>query len=71
MKIYNTLTRKKEDFKPIQENDIGWNRLLVMAVALGLADKDIEQLKVALPEMLKDPQFMPVYAGRTCSWSGI
>lgn len=39
-----------------------WNRLLVMAVALGVADKVIEQLKVAMPEMLKDPQFMPVYS---------
>ena len=39
-----------------------WNRLLVMAVALGVADKVIEQLKVVMPEMLKDPQFMPVYS---------
>ena len=39
-----------------------WNRLLVMAVALGVADKVISQLKVAMPELLKDPQFMPVYS---------
>ena len=39
-----------------------WNRLLVMAVALGVADKVIDQLKVAMPELLKDPQFMPVYS---------
>ena len=33
-----------------------------MAVALGVADKVISQLKVAMPELLKDPQFMPVYS---------
>ncbi len=38
-----------------------WNRLLVMAVALGVADEVIEQLKVAVPEILNDPYFMPTY----------
>ena len=38
-----------------------WNRLLVMAVALGVADKVIEQLKVAMPELIDDPDFMPIY----------
>lgn len=38
-----------------------WNRLLVMAVVLGVADEVIEQLKVALPEMLEDPYLMPTY----------
>ena len=38
-----------------------WNRLLVMAVVLGVADQVIEQLKVALPELLEDPYFMPTY----------
>ena len=38
-----------------------WNRLLVMAVVLGVADEVIEQLKVALPELLEDPYFMPTY----------
>lgn len=39
-----------------------WNRLLVMAVALGVADKVIDQLKVAMPELFNDPMFMPVYS---------
>lgn len=38
-----------------------WNRLLVMAVALGVADKVIEQLKIAVPTVIDDPNFMPVY----------
>ena len=32
-----------------------------MAVALGVADKVIEQLKVAMPELIDDPDFMPIY----------
>ncbi len=39
-----------------------WNRLLVMAVALGVADKVIEQLKVAMQRCSKILQFMPVYS---------
>lgn len=38
-----------------------WNRLLVMAVVLGVADEVIEQLRVVLPEMMDDPDFMPTY----------
>ncbi|WP_455138131.1 DUF2207 domain-containing protein [Thermophilibacter sp.] len=38
-----------------------WNRLLVMAVALGVADEVIEQLKDALPQVIDDPLFMPAY----------
>lgn len=38
-----------------------WNRLLVMAVVLGVAEEVIEQLKVALPEVLEDPYLMPTY----------
>lgn len=38
-----------------------WNRLLVMAAALGVADKVVEQLKVALPQILDDPNFYPSY----------
>lgn len=38
-----------------------WNRLLVMAVVLGVAEEVIEQLRVALPEMLEDPYLMPTY----------
>ena len=38
-----------------------WNRLLVMAVVLGVADEVIEQLRVVLPQMMEDPDFMPTY----------
>ena len=38
-----------------------WNRLLVMAVVLGVADEVIEQLKVAAPQVLEDPYVRPVY----------
>ncbi|MEY8437615.1 DUF2207 domain-containing protein [Atopobiaceae bacterium 24-176] len=38
-----------------------WNRLLVMAVVLGVADEVIAQLRVAVPELLDDPGFMPTY----------
>lgn len=34
-----------------------WDRLLVMAVVLGVADRVIAQLKVAAPEILEDPYF--------------
>ena len=39
-----------------------WNRLLVMAVVLGVADKVVDQLRVAMPEMLEDRRLMPTYA---------
>ena len=48
-----------------------WNRLLVMAVALGVADKVIEQLKVAMPELIDDPDFMPVYSWYYIGHSGM
>lgn len=48
-----------------------WNRLLVMAVALGVADKVIEQLKVVMPELLDDPSFMPVYSWYYMGHSGM
>lgn len=38
-----------------------WNRLLVMAVALGVSEEVIKQLKVAAPEVLEDPYVAPVY----------
>lgn len=38
-----------------------WNRLLVMAVALGVADEVIEQLKETMPQVIDDPLFMPTY----------
>lgn len=39
-----------------------WRRLLVMAVALDVADEVAEQLRVALPKVLDDPLIMPTYA---------
>ena len=38
-----------------------WNRLLVMAVALGVSKEVVKQLEVACPELLDDPYFMPCY----------
>ena len=46
----------------IPDDVILWNKLLVMAAALGVADKVIEQLKVVKPELVNNPQFMPVYS---------
>lgn len=45
----------------IPQDVILWNKLLVMAVALGVSEKVIEQLKVACPEILEDPRIMPTY----------
>ena len=59
------LERWLRDFTRLEEavptDVVLWNRLLVMAVVLGVADEVIEQLKVALPEVLDDPYFMPTY----------
>lgn len=38
-----------------------WNRLLVMAVSLGVADEVIKQLKMVAPEVLDDPMMRPAY----------
>ena len=38
-----------------------WNRLLVMAVVLGVSKEVIEQLEVAVPGLMDDPYFMPCY----------
>lgn len=38
-----------------------WNRLLVMAVVLDVADEVIDQLKVACPQVIEDPYFAPCY----------
>jgi uncharacterized membrane protein len=51
-------TRLKE---AVPSDVVLWNKLLVMSVVLGVSDKVIEQLKVAMPEMLEDPAFMPTY----------
>ena len=45
----------------VPEDVVLWNRLLVMAVVLGVADEVIEQLRVALPNLMDDPYFSPCY----------
>ncbi len=59
------LKRWLKDFTRLEEavpqDVILWNRLLVMAVSLGVAEEVIEQLKVAAPQVLNDPGMMPVY----------
>lgn len=45
-----------------------WNRLLVMAVVLGVADKVIDQLRATMPEILDDPGFMPTYGWYYYGW---
>ena len=59
------LRRWLNDFTSLDEavpNDVVlWNRLLVMAVVLGVADKVIDQLKVTFPDMLDDPYFYGYY----------
>ena len=54
-----------EDFTRLGEavprDVVLWNRLLVMAVVLGVADKVIEQLQVTMPEILADPRLAPTY----------
>lgn len=37
-----------------------WKELIVMAVVLGVADKVIAQLKTTMPQILEDPQIMPM-----------
>lgn len=60
------LKRWLEDFTRLEEalpTDVMlWNRLLVMATVLGVADKVVRQLKVRLPEVLRDP------ASIACTW---
>lgn len=51
-------TRLKE---AVPQDVILWNKLLVLAVVLGVADQVIRQLKVAMPELLENPEFLPTY----------
>lgn len=45
----------------VPDDVVLWNRLLVMAVVLGVSKEVIKQLEVALPQVLEDPYFMPSY----------
>lgn len=51
-------TRLKE---AVPHDVILWNRLLVMATSLGVADKVVKNLKVAYPDMFNDPDVWPMY----------
>lgn len=55
------LKRWLEEFTNLEEaiptSVVLWNRLLVMATVLGVADKVVAQLKVHMPELLADPGF--------------
>ena len=55
------LKRWLHDFTLLKEavprDVVLWNRLLVMAVVLGEAERVIEQLRTAAPEVLSDPGF--------------
>ena len=59
------LKRWLEDFTRLGEavprDVVLWNRLLVMAVVLGVADEVIDQLQVYLPEVLADPMLSTTY----------
>lgn len=54
-----------EDFTLLEEavprDVVLWNRLLVMAVVLGVADEVIKQLKTVAPEILENPALAPTY----------
>ena len=45
----------------VPQDVVLWNRLLVIAVVLGVADQVIKQLQVAAPNILADPYISPVY----------
>ncbi len=61
----DALRRWLTDFTRLEEAVPGdvvlWNRLLIMAVVLGVSDKVIKQLKMVKPELLSDPAFTPTY----------
>ncbi len=45
-----------------------WNRLLVMAVVLDVADEVVKQLKAVAPELLEDPYLAPTYGWYYWGW---
>lgn len=52
----------------VPDDVILWNRLLVMAVVLGVADKVIEQLRATMPQVLDDPALMSTYGWYYYGW---
>lgn len=63
----DALRRWLKDFTRLEEavprDVVLWNRLLVMAVVLGVAEEVIKQLKMSVPELLDDS-----YLSRTYGW---
>lgn len=59
--LQNWLTDFTNLEEAIPRDVVLWNRLLVMAVVLGVADKVIDQLKMKVPELLEDQRIMPMY----------
>lgn len=69
------LKRWLTDFTRLEEavptDVVLWNRLLVMATVLGVADKVVKQLKVYAPELVKDPSFRAMDWYRGDSYVGL
>ena len=59
------LRRWLKDFTRLDEavptDVVLWNRLLVMAVVLDVADEVIKQLRTTMPQILEDARIAPVY----------
>lgn len=52
----------------VPDDVVLWNRLLVMAVVLGVADEVIDQLRATMPQVIGDPAFMPTYGWYYYGW---
>lgn len=61
-------TRLKE---AVPQDVVLWNRLLVMAVVLGVSKEVIDQLKVVAPHILSDPGLAPSYYWCTSREHGV
>jgi uncharacterized membrane protein len=63
----NALKKFLEDFSLVDDVPVGhlalYERYLVYAVALGVADRLIEGLRVRFPQVAEDPTFAPWYGG--------
>lgn len=59
------LRRWLTDFTNLKEavptDVVLWDKLLVLAVVLGVSDRVIEQLRAAAPQVLEDPMVAPIY----------
>jgi uncharacterized membrane protein YgcG len=66
--LYRTYVAVRDflrDFSRLEEappaSVILWNRFLVLAVVFGIAEQVIEQLRVRMPDVVRDPQFQTSY----------